>query len=372
MEPISTSILILLVILTSFLVYREKYPSGVIIKDPPILKLEQGKPIAMTGFPANIPMTGIPANIPMTGIPANIPMTGIPANIPLSNVPKNIELITPSSIPLKAEPLLVNYGPSPQLKLADIPPLQFGQLPTLYIKNSPCDGISDTYRNIGSDCMQHMWSNAGCLTKIPYDDWIKRQNKARLQQHANWWASVEDSNVRKGCYGDDWATLVPAKLGEVIDNKQHGWRYCGKCGCLQIGIGDGKCAAGGTHTLSSLTYIAPVHVPPTDGAVQMGWKWCKRCSCMTWNGNNNSLGCPAGVTGGLGILTPNHKKHDFSSSADYGMYTVSPTSGQWQDGWKYCNKCGIMHYKDGASVCGAGGAHTNDGTYWVAHMGFGV
>jgi hypothetical protein len=196
MELIGTSILALLVIMTGFLVYREKYPSSVVIKDPPILKLEQGKPIALTG---------VPANIALTGAPKDIPVIGFPRDIPLSGVPKSIEMTAPSSIPLRAEPLLVNYGNAPQLKLADIPPLKFENPSPILIRNNPCEGLSGKFRGVGPECARFIWQDSGCVEgRRAYTEWDKKRTKDELYADYGAWASLKSAIHREGCYGPNW------------------------------------------------------------------------------------------------------------------------------------------------------------------------
>jgi hypothetical protein len=234
MEIISTGILVLLVILTGFLAYREKYPSGVVIKDPPILKLEQGSPIPVTGFPADIPLSNVPKTIEMVtpssislktdplqidygnspqlrvADVAPISITGFPANIPLSNVPKTIEMVAPSSIPLRAEPLLVNYGNAPQLHVADIPNLKVDPIPPIpLMKINPCEGMSGKFRGVGPECASFIWQDSGCVAgRRPYTEWDKKRTKDELYTEYGHWATLQDSWRRTGCYGENWQDYV--------------------------------------------------------------------------------------------------------------------------------------------------------------------
>lgn len=191
MDAISISVLILLIVMTGFLVYREKYPSGVVIKDPPILQLAQGNPI------------------PLSNIPENIPVVGFPKDIPLSNLPKSIEMVAPSSIPLRAEPLLVNYGNAPQLKLADIPPLKLETPSPILIRNNPCEGLSGKFRGVGPECAKFIWQDVGCVEgKIAYGDWDRKRTKDELYADYGLWATMQDTHHRTGCYGDNWDEYV--------------------------------------------------------------------------------------------------------------------------------------------------------------------
>eukprot|EP01097_Dermamoeba_algensis_P007415 TRINITY_DN4679_c0_g1_i1.p2 TRINITY_DN4679_c0_g1~~TRINITY_DN4679_c0_g1_i1.p2 ORF type:complete len:147 (+),score=36.41 TRINITY_DN4679_c0_g1_i1:84-524(+) len=74
---------------------------------------------------------------------------------------------------------------------------------------------------------------------------------------------------------------------------------------------------------------------------QAGWRWCSACSSLFHETNKNPA-CPA--TGAA---------HNGAGSADYHLWHTEPAPAgvNHQNGWMYCNQCGILHYAGHPGVC---------------------
>ncbi|WP_281404391.1 zinc-dependent metalloprotease [Pyxidicoccus fallax] len=89
--------------------------------------------------------------------------------------------------------------------------------------------------------------------------------------------------------------------------------------------------------------------------VQSSWRWCHKCQGMFFGGHSNSV-CPAGGA------------HENVGSYNYHLaHDLAPTAG-FQGGWRWCNKCqGLFYGGHSSSVCPSGGAHDSTGS-WDYHL----
>jgi hypothetical protein len=75
---------------------------------------------------------------------------------------------------------------------------------------------------------------------------------------------------------------------------QQGWRWCGKCSGLWMGLNPGSaCHAGGAHSkIGSGSYVV---IESTDQAPgQAGWRWCQKCQGLWYAPFGATMACPAG------------------------------------------------------------------------------
>lgn len=157
-------------------------------------------------------------------------------------------------------------------------------------------------------------------------------------------------------------------------SEQDQWAWCGKCGVLFYNNATSHCPApaaamgiGGTGHLAwqSSNYVLHCDSPSLPPGTQKEWRWCKNCSGLHFGGGGASV-CPNG-----------NGPHASDGSANYLLIaTPVPAPGRVgiatvQDNWKWCNKCGALHFGADASVCPAGGTHANDGSgdYQLASIG---
>lgn len=152
---------------------------------------------------------------------------------------------------------------------------------------------------------------------------------------------------------------------------QDQWAWCRKCGVLYYDNAASHCPApvgvGGAGHIGwrSLNYVMHCDSPSPPPGTQPEWRWCKNCGVLHFGGGGASR-CPNG--GG---------PHASEGSGNYLLIeTPAPGAGHVgiatvQSNWKYCNKCGALHFGADVSVCPAGGTHANDGSmdYRLASIG---
>jgi endonuclease/exonuclease/phosphatase family metal-dependent hydrolase len=93
-----------------------------------------------------------------------------------------------------------------------------------------------------------------------------------------------------------------------------------------------------------LVNTAPIE--PTALQYQENWRWCNRCHALIW-GAGGSV-CPAGG-------------EHMDQSSNYCLVIDTPAAPGQHD-WRWCHKCHALIWGAGESVCPAGGEHTDQGS----------
>lgn len=185
-----------------------------------------------------------------------------------------------------------------------------------------------------------------------------------------------------------WATKVRSSLialdriarGAWVDQqqrhvygepKEENWRYCNGCGVLfkyasypyspgqvyavcPVHGSSHRSADSGSYLLcydtTKVDYDGDQTVPSQDG-----WAWCQNCGVVHHDGPNGSANrCPQTVNG------PHFP--DTGHAPRFQVMTGEDSDADTQGGWRWCNKCGALHWPSAPSVCAAGGAHSADGS----------
>jgi hypothetical protein len=136
---------------------------------------------------------------------------------------------------------------------------------------------------------------------------------------------------------------------------QTSWAWCSKCQGLfySPNLSSSHCPAGGQHALvsSGATNYGPCvsFSHPIPGNFQEYWRWCNKCQGMFYGLQAASSVCPMG-----GTHQVNGTNYGFMATTNDGLLG-SPVQGQW----RFCDKCKGMHYgpNSSSSVCPAGGHH---------------
>ena len=84
---------------------------------------------------------------------------------------------------------------------------------------------------------------------------------------------------------------------------------------------------------------------------QNGWRYCKKCGGLHYGGFGPGV-CAAGGS------------HDSANSLDYRLVANSPYKEQ-QTNWRYCKKCQGSFFSGHSTQgrCPAGGAHDGSGSF---------
>jgi hypothetical protein len=143
---------------------------------------------------------------------------------------------------------------------------------------------------------------------------------------------------------------------------QDKWYLCVKCYGLYYdgNPGSGACSGparmGETSHLSdpSMMYILQCNEPSVPPGAQEGWRWCQKCEGLWFAGNlrvNDPIGkCPADP---FVSQDPAPFGHSQTGSWHYFLLHDIPSSGELEDGWRWCKKCwGLWH--------GRGNSHGGD------------
>jgi hypothetical protein len=161
-------------------------------------------------------------------------------------------------------------------------------------------------------------------------------------------------------------------------NAEDGWSWCDQCGVLFSAARTEACPANqmGPHgQQGSGNYVLRCDpVTPLPSNMQDGWRLCNRCGELFYSGDPDANVCKS-------PLYPDDKWHDGTNSRNYvlGNGTIPLDIGlSVQPGWRWCNKCGVLHYYGDGTVnppvpsqCVAGGQHASDSgaDYWLPSLG---
>lgn len=200
-------------------------------------------------------------------------------------------------------------------------------------------------------------------------DTFKSKDLKSLRDFASWAVNVRGSlialdRIARGAWVDQQQRHV---YGQA---KEQDWRWCSGCGVLfkfasypfQAGQVYQVCPVynGAHRSTSSGDYLLCYDTTKVDYTgdkdvpFQDGWLWCENCGALNHDGGGNH--CPMAFNG------PHFPPA--GRGAPFRVMSVDDRSPKdVQDGWRWCNKCGAMHWPDGPSVCSAGGGgHSTDGS----------
>ena len=177
------------------------------------------------------------------------------------------------------------------------------------------------------------------------------------------------------CGFGSWASqarnlMVQLQLvAQGIKAGQAGWAYCSHCSGMYYGVGGPSvCPApnsfGHGHDAgASFNYVLRCDSPAPAPNLQSDWRWCSKCGALHF-GSGTGV-CPAGGA------------HAVDGSGDYVLGTTADINtsaigvADAQSQWNWCRKCAGLHFAPGTSVCPAGSSHdsTGSGNYWINHSG---
>ena len=152
--------------------------------------------------------------------------------------------------------------------------------------------------------------------------------------------------------GSDW--ILEGLPGRQPPGLQGGWRTCTRCQGLFFGGANwpSVCPKGGAHQAGADEHrLYMGNVPRTlPGVPQDRWRWCQKCGGLHYIGG--ALGaCPAG-----GV-------HTVETSGDYWNVIGDVDTPLLRPGFRWCSRCqGLWYPAGGASQCPAGGAHISTGS----------
>jgi hypothetical protein len=216
-----------------------------------------------------------------------------------------------------------------------------------------------------------------CWNAVNNNGWLSGPRGSEMDRRADYLGQtfVSDWNFGK------WAANSRGLLMQLDlvatgtgGGEQDQWAWCGKCGVLYYNNGASQCPApqapmgigGAGHLgLTSSNYVLHCDSPSPPAATQTEWRWCKNCGALHYGGGGASV-CPNGKG-----------PHASDGSSNYLLIETSmPDPNRIglavQDDWKWCSKCGVLHFGAEVSVCPAdGGAHAIDGgiDYQLASIG---
>jgi hypothetical protein len=109
-------------------------------------------------------------------------------------------------------------------------------------------------------------------------------------------------------------------------------------------------------------YVLHAGAPAAPAGTQADWRWCRKCGGLHY-GQGASV-CAAGGA------------HDIAGSGDYFLArTPEPdvddrAIATAQKNWRWCSACGGLFFNQAGSRCPAGGAHCPEGAqYWMSYLG---
>jgi hypothetical protein len=75
---------------------------------------------------------------------------------------------------------------------------------TLNTSSNPCENYKLESKGVSQECYNKIWSDQGCTTEAPNakGEWQKNQTYDGLVNDSYLWATLTDTDHRKGCYGD--------------------------------------------------------------------------------------------------------------------------------------------------------------------------
>jgi hypothetical protein len=162
------------------------------------------------------------------------------------------------------------------------------------------------------------------------------------------------------------AMSVPLADPAHADSFQPNWGFCVNCDEIFWANGAnftsyGSCAAvqAEFHTLGGTNYYTEYGVSssgnpanPSSSGQQAGWRFCTACAALIWPGTS-SASCPKNSTwmSNQPLVWRNHS----AGSTNYAVPFGITNNSDYQDGWCYCNACGVLYWAgkwgEDAGVC---------------------
>lgn len=176
---------------------------------PPTFSFNEPPPINF----GNPPMLSV-AEIP------SLKVNSIPS-LEVSEIPP-LKFSTPPSLNLN--PRTLDVAPIPPIRWAsELPKMQFGEVPVMkLVKSNPCEGIGGNYRDVGTECYNYLWREAGCSSIPEYTDWHQKRTRNELIADANIYAAgISDPEKRAKCYGENWFDYAPNEV--FVINHPKNW-----------------------------------------------------------------------------------------------------------------------------------------------------
>ena len=225
------------------------------------------------------------------------------------------------------------------------------------------------------------------INQLKTDQWNRWSNGPDYISNKNSWNDdFLNQSFQKAVDFGNWASGVRKQLLELdliasglSANAEDGWSWCEQCGVLFYAASPKQaCSAPPVPPLGphgqqgSGNYVLRCDaVAPLPEAMQMqdGWRRCNNCGELFNPGGSNANVCR------YSVFNPTGKSHDGSNSANYVLArAAAPAQSTFaiQDGWRWCNKCGALHYALAKGVCPADGqSHATDGSsdYWLPWLG---
>ena len=201
-----------------------------------------------------------------------------------------------------------------------------------------------------------------CWNAVRNNGWLAGPHNAQMDRREDYLGQTFTSDWDFGKWAADSRDLLmqldvmATGTGGVAQDQ---WACCGNCGVLHYNNAASQCPAPGTGgtghlALQSPNYVVHGDLPSPPAGTQAEWRWCKNCGGLHFGGGGGSV-CPNGKG-----------PHVSDGSGNYLLVATSDTQFKGlpaEDGWKWCNKCGVLHSGTEKSVCPAdGGSHATDGS----------
>jgi hypothetical protein len=195
-----------------------------------------------------------------------------------------------------------------------------------------------------------------------------------MQELPMGWDTKKDSSgyrwvEKNGGWGANGTTIStsialfgPGVFGALFMNSdvlgaglQNNWQWCKKCQAIAFAgnANLGDCPAGGLHDhTGSRNYCISMNTPVPSGS-QGNWRWCNKCQALSFAGSASLGKCSGGGN------------HDHAGSGNYVLPIRSGTAAvpqDFQDDFRWCNKCQVLSWGGATGPCKAGGNHDHAGS----------
>jgi hypothetical protein len=190
-------------------------PNPINFGPPPVLRVSEIPPLSVSNIPP-LSVSEIsplrfsePPNLSIA--PTTLSVAPIPSIQWSSELPK-MNFNTPPNLSITPTTLSVASIPPIQWS-SELPKMQFGDVPVMrLIKSNPCEGIGNAHRDVGPDCFDYIWKEAGCSKTPEYSDYHRKRTKLELIAEATLHTNIYDPDKRSMCYGDNWFDYAPVEV----------------------------------------------------------------------------------------------------------------------------------------------------------------